>query len=516
MLPQIRLDRSGAAPLHQQLADELRSRILSGELPPGSRLPPTRRAGKELGVARNLVVMAYEQLQLEGYLRAAVGVGTWVPESLSPHLLPPPPTEQAPSMEEQPIQGVLSRRGHRIATSVSPLKGTRPTLPFRPAAVSADHFPDREWLRLHARNWRRRSCELVHYGEVQGFLPLREALADHLTRFRGVRTTPGQILITSGSQQSLDMVARMLIDPGDSAAVEEPGYDGAAAAFRAGGARLVPVPVDVEGLQPDSRVLRGVRLIYTTPSHQYPLGVTLSLERRLSLLKWAEQAGSWIIEDDYDSEFRYESRPLPSLQGLDRAGRVVYVGTFSKVLASALRIGFIVLPEVLTDPFIRARQVIDHHPPIAIQATLADFIAGGHLERHIARLRNIYRERRESLRQSLNENLGRHLSIVDGDGGLHLAAFLNDRIQDTAVCSKAFSRGIDPQPLSVHYSGTSPRNGLVLGFGGFAPDRLREAVNILGNCIEAVEEERGARVYARRERGGVADRLTGSVVSNAR
>lgn len=485
MLPQIKLDRSRPTPLYQQLGDELRRLILSGELPAGTRLPSSRRAGKELGISRNLVVLAYEQLQLEGYLEAAVGVGTWVPESLAPHLQSPEPEPPSNAEGSDFPRPTLSSRGYRIAARRSNIAASRPTLPFRPAAVAADLFPVRTWLRLTTGAWKRRTADLVHYGDVQGYRPLREALADHLTRHRAVKTSSDQILLTAGSQQSLDMIARLLMDPGDIAAMEDPGYDGAISALSASGAELLPVPVDEKGIDINAAgSIDEAKLLYTTPSHQYPLGVTLSLERRLALLGWAQRNGSWVIEDDYDSEFRYEARPLPALQGLAAQDRVVYVGTFSKVLASALRIGFVVLPEKLVEPFVEARQVIDHHPPMSIQVPLADFITEGHLERHIARMRTIYQERREALQSALRRGFGD--SLIPSDGGLHVAVRLSEEIDDVAVCRLAFSRGLDPQPLSAHYIGSTRENGLVLGFGGFPPERLAEEVEVLRACVDQV------------------------------
>lgn len=485
MLPQVRLDRSRGTPLHQQLAAELRRLVLSRDLPPGARLPSTRRAAEELGVSRTLVVQAYEQLRAEGYFQAAVGVGTWVPESLAPHLLPPHKGGARERPREAQGRNSLSLRGARIASSRSAIAGTRPTFPLRPAGVAADEFPTRIWTRLTSKAWRSHAAELVHYGEVQGLAALRLALAEHLRRHRAVRVAPEQILITAGSQQSLDLIARLFLDVGDVAVVEEPGYDGATSVFRAAGARIVPAPVDVNGVDISSCMDVGhARLVYTTPSHQYPLGSTLSLERRLALLDWARRSDGWIVEDDYDSEFRYASRPLPSLQGLEQGARVLYVGTFSKVLAPALRIGFIVLPEDLVDPFVRVRQVTDHHPPLSIQATLAAFVAEGHLERHLIRMRGIYSARRDALIRALRTTFGEGYDIVAGDGGLHLTILIPDDLDDVAVAREAFARGLDPQPLSVHYAQSPQRQGLVLGFGAFPPDVLEQSVRVLRRCID--------------------------------
>jgi len=488
MLPHIALDRRSDQPLHHQIGDGLRRLILAGLLPGGARLPSTRRAAAELGVSRNVVVLAYEQLQLEGYLKSAVGVGTWVPESIESRLLPPIHSGGGAAISLEAGEDAVSKRGGAIASQASPMAASRPTRPFRPSAVAADLFPARIWAGLQSRLWRTRTQELVLYGDSRGYGPLRDQIALHLARYRGVRCDPGSILVTSGSKQSLDLIGRMLTDPGDRVVVEDPGYYGATGSLAAVGAVLVPAPVDDQGLdlRPVREETEGAKLIYVTPSHQYPLGVTMSLERRLALTDHARRTGSWIIEDDYDSEYRYEARPLPALQGLDQSGRVVYVGTFSKVLAPALRMGFIVLPEPLVRPFQRAREVTDYHPPISVQAALADFMAGGHLERHIARMRHVYADRRAALKRALHAAYGDRYSIVPGDAGLHLTLLLGSEVDDAAVSRRAEQRGLDVQPLSAHYRGKDRRSGLLLGYGGFPPERLEAEVLVLRECIDAV------------------------------
>lgn len=486
MLPQITLDRAAGVPLHHQLGDALRRLILSGELAAGARLPATRRAGAELGVSRNVVVLAYEQLQLEGYLQSAVGVGTWVPESLEPGLLRPGGPGGGESARVPADGASLSRRGDAIASQVTLLSASRPTLPFRPSAVAAELFPVRTWARLSSRAWRTRTSEMVNYGDTQGYRALREQIAAYLARYRGVRCNADAVVITSGSTQSLDLIGRMLVDPGDAVAIEDPGYHGASGSFAAAGAELVPVPVDTQGLDlgaADGRV-DGARIVYTTPSHQYPLGVTMTLERRLAVIEHARRTDGWIVEDDYDGEFRYEARPLPALQGLDPSARVVYVGTFSKVLAPGLRMGFMVLPEPLVQPFVRARAVMDNHPPIVVQATLADFIAEGHLERHIARMRHVYAGRRAALRRAIDDTFGARYRIVPGDAGLHLTLLLDDGIDDVAISRLAARRSLDVQPLSAHYLGPTTRSGLLLGYGGSPPGLLAAAVRVLEECIQ--------------------------------
>jgi GntR family transcriptional regulator / MocR family aminotransferase len=490
MLAHIRLRRGGVRPLHAQLITQLRRLILEGALPPGTRLPASRQAAAELEVSRNVVVLAYEQLQLEGYLTARVGSGTRVPESLPGHLLQPSRGRNgdapapASSAKDPPR---LSRQGERLAAPLGPppLNRGKPGA-FRPCVTAPEHFPVRRWSRLAGRVWRDMGADMIPYGDPQGFAPLREAIAEHLRRHRAVRCDPQQVLVTAGSQQALDLVARMLVDPEEAVLVEDPGYKGAKRAFTAVGARLVPVAVDGEGFDLSRApigALPPARIAYVTPSHQFPLGVTMTLSRRLALLEWARETGAWIVEDDYDGEFRYASRPLPSLQGLDDEGRVIYVGTFSKVLAPGLRLGFVVLPETLVDAFARARPVLDGHPPIPLQATMAAFIAEGHLERHIARLRSIYGERREALRAAIESSLEGVACVEAGPAGLHLPVLLPDHVDDREVQALAAQGGVEAPALSPHYMGRAGRSGLVLGFGPVPPEAVGPGVGVLTSAV---------------------------------
>jgi GntR family transcriptional regulator / MocR family aminotransferase len=490
MLAHIQLRRGRTRPLHEQLIAQLRSLILEGALPPGTRLPPSRQAASELEVSRNVVVLAYEQLQLEGYLTAKVGSGTRVPESLPGHLLRPGRAGNGDAPDAASFPGDpprLSRQGERLSAPVGPPPLNRGTPgPFRPCVTAPEHFPAQEWSRLSGRVWRHRGADMIPYGDPEGYAPLREAIAEHVRRHRAVRCDSEQILVTAGSQQALDLVARMLVDPDQPVLMEEPGYKGAKRAFAAAGARLVPVPVDGEGFDLSRTPVEGLppaRLAYVTPSHQFPLGVTMTLSRRLKVLEWARETGAWIVEDDYDGEFRYASRPLPSLQGLDEGGRVIYVGTFSKVLAPGLRLGFLVLPETLVDAFGRARPVLDGHPPISLQATLAAFIAEGHLERHIARLRPIYAERREVLRAAIESHLGGIARVDAGPAGLHLPVLLPDQVDDRKVQALAAQGGVEAPALSPHYMERAERSGLVLGFGPVPPEAVGLGVRVLKSAV---------------------------------
>ncbi|MEX2570742.1 MAG: PLP-dependent aminotransferase family protein [Gemmatimonadota bacterium] len=493
MLPKIHLVRGADRALHEQLIGQLRHLILAGELPPGTRLPPSREAARAFQVSRNIVVLAYEQLSLEGYLEARVGSGTRVRESLPKHLLRPKSVTALSESTGGLRPSRLSRQGHRLAAArgIPHRNGGKPGA-FLPGVGALELFPIRTWARLSGQVLRSRGAELHAYGDSAGFRPLREAISDHIARYRSVLCTPEQIVVTSGSQQALDMIARMLVDPGDPVAIEDPGYRGAQVAFAAAGARTISVPVDDDGIDVSQLrdSLTNIGVVYTTPSHQYPLGVTLTLARRLRLLEWAKESAAWIIEDDYDSEFRYESRPLPSLQGLDPNGRVIYVGTMSKVLAPGLRIGFLVLPEVLVEPFRAARTAIDTHSPLPTQATLAEFIAKGHLERHIAKMRGIYSERRDRLRAAIEAKLRGQVEIVSGTAGLHLCVFLTAGGDDRLVSELAAERGVEAPALSDYFASESSRPGLVLGFGGAAPEEIVPKIELLAESIAIARRAR--------------------------
>jgi GntR family transcriptional regulator/MocR family aminotransferase len=329
----------------------------------------------------------------------------------------------------------------------------------------------------------------LDYGESPG---LRQAIADYLPSARGTRCSPEQIMIVAGTQTGLDLVARLLLDPGDSAWVEEPGYTGARGALLGAGVDIVPVPVDEDGLDVEEGVRRAptARLAYVTPSHQFPLGVLMSLPRRLALLKWASAAQAWVIEDDYDSEFRYGPRPIPCLHGLDVDGRVIYVGTFSKTLFPALRLGFLIVPHDLLDRLIPARRTLDLQPPLLNQAVLADFLAEGHFERHLRRMRAVYRERLEGLVDAAERYCGGALRLRPVVTGLHAVADL-DGVDDERVFEQAAARGVEATPLSMYFrnKATAP-NGVMLGFGTVRPDAAREGMQRLAAAIEAAQRMR--------------------------
>jgi GntR family transcriptional regulator/MocR family aminotransferase len=484
------LERASSVPLYRQLYDALRDAILSGRLRPGSRLPSTRALADDLGASRNTVLAAFGQLLAEGYLEGRVGAGTTVARTLPETLLRARP--EAEGSKQPGRRPRLSRRGAQLlGTRGGVATAAIAAQPFRPGLPGLDAFPFDLWTRLVARRWRRVPRQLLDYGDPAGYAPLREAIATYLGEARAVRCEASQVIVVTGAQQAVDLAARILLDPGDTAWVEDPGYQGARGALVAAGIRLAPVPVDAEGLdvRRGARTAPGARLVYVTPSHQYPLGVTMSLNRRLALLEWASASGAWILEDDYDSEYRYAGRPLAALQGLDAAGRVIYAGTFSKVLFPALRLGYLVVPPELVDAFIAARALADRHSPSVTQAALADFIDGGHFARHVRRTRALYAERQAVLVRAARRTLGGLLEVAPAEAGMHLMGWLPAGVDDRAAARAALARAVDVPPLSAYRARPTrlaDRGGLMLGYAAYPPREIDEACGRLALALESV------------------------------
>lgn len=429
-----------------------------------------------------------EQLLAEGYVEGKVGSGTYVAAAVPDTLLetgamaPPPPGTTSPGRE-------LSRRGRQLVSApvgFSPRQGE--IRPFRTGVPALDLFPWKLWLSIEAQCLKQMSRLLGTYADPAGYWPLRQAIADHLQAARAVQCEVEQVIIVAGSAQALDLVGRVLLDPGDAVWVEEPGYPAGRAAFTSCEARLVPVPVDTEGLVMAVGMERDpeARLAYVTPSHQYPLGVTMSLTRRLALLGWASMARAWVLEDDYDSEYRYAGRPLASLQGLDRDQRVLYTGTFSKVLFPTLRLGYLVVPPDLVDVFCRARTLLDRGSPVLEQAVVATFISGGHLARHLRRMRTIYGERQEALIGAAQEHLAGLLDVLPQDSGMHLVGSLPSGIDDCRAASIADRHNVEVSPLSAFALERRFTPGLVLGYAAFDERHIGEGVRRLGRALEEV------------------------------
>lgn len=476
LIPVIAIDRRSNRALHRQIHDAFRTAILNGELASGQQVPSTRLLSKELGISRIPLIAAYEELLSEGYFESRRGSGTYVSRSLPEKL-----TMCEPS----------ATRAHASRSTARPLSKRSSVYPAidRPPWVvgkgafsigqpAFDHFPVHIWSRLVARYGRTLRTISLQYGDPSGRQDLREALAGYLRSSRAVRCEPEQILIVSGSQQALAIAALALLDPGDRVWLEDPGYWLAQRVFTLAGAKILPVPIDGDGLDVAAgiKLFRRARLAFVTPSHQFPLGSTMSLSRRLKLLEWAQSVGSWIIEDDYDAEYRYESRPISSLQGLDGDNRVIYVGTCSKVLFPALRLGYMVVPPDLIDRFISVRQSVDVAPPDLHQAVLAEFIEAGHFARHIRRMRTLYGERRALLEENIRKVFGDQLEIHGAESGMHLAVTLPEGFRDRELSYKAAARDLWLWPMSVMYLGPSPRHGWMLGFGGVAEKDIARGV----------------------------------------
>jgi GntR family transcriptional regulator/MocR family aminotransferase len=474
--------------MHRQLYRELREAVLGGRLPAGSRLPSTRTLAAELGVSRNTVMGAFDQLLAEGYLEGKVGSGTYVAEELPEDLLQVRGDVKKPA-PEIPAGALLSKRGAVLASSpVIPPRPHRAPRAFRPGPGASEQFPARIWMRLLARRWRGPLRELLAYGEPAGYDPLRDAIASYLRAARAVRCTASQVVVVSGTQEGLDITARLLLDPGDAVWIEDPGYLGARGAFTGASARVCPVPVDKEGLVVQEGIARQphARVVYVTPSHQFPLGVTMSLARRLALLEWVKRSGAWVIEDDYDSEFRYSGRPIAAMQGLDFTGRVIYAGTFSKVLFPSLRLGYLVLPPDLVAPFTAARDLVDRHAPLMEQAVLADFIAEGHFARHIRRMRALYAHRLAIFMEAAQRELEGLLEVNPKDNGMHMMGWLPPGVDDAAASRSALEHGVEAPPLSAYSMEPQPRGGLLLGYAGYSTREIREGVRRLAQALRAV------------------------------
>lgn len=461
-----RLDRDRGPPLYRQLHNLLLGAVLEGHLPAGSKLPSSRLLAKELGVARNTVIEVYENLRAQGCLEGRHGSGTFVAD-LSVDLMVEPPgaagMRQPPSCDRKGPE--LSRRGHALVRGAS--FSSVQWGAFMPGVPDVTEFPAQIWTRLHNRHWRRPPPERLSYAPAGGLPSLRAALAEHLRAARSVRCEPEQIIVTTGTHQSMDLTTRLLADPGDHVWLEQPCYWGLRSSLQSLGMTLHAAPVDAEGLNWSvGAALPVPKLVIATPSHQYPLGMVMSLARRQALLEYCRQNRSWIIEDDYDSEFRYGTRPVPCLQGLDGDGLVVYVGSFSKTLFPGLRLGFIVAPPGLAEAFAKGSAELYREGQLQQQAILADFIAEGHLSAHIRRMRGLYARRRHCLLGAVAHEFGDRLEVVGDDAGLHLVLRLPADIDDVAVARAALAAGIVVRPLSRYYShDADPQRGLLLGYG---------------------------------------------------
>lgn len=469
------VNRETAVPLQQQLVAAFREAILSGRIVAGERILSSRELCTHLGVSRNTIVNALEQLHAEGYLVTVRGVGTFVAESAY---------RRVPVRPRRARTTLAPSRFAASALDVESLvQNLDVAVPFRPGVPALDRFPAPAFRRCFDLG------ALVErdfdYPEALGYAPLRRAIAARLAQSRGIVVDAQDVLITGGAQAALATIAQVLLDSGDRAIIEDPAYPNAVAILRARSASVVPVPVDEEGIGVERFAHRAARIAYVTPSHQYPMGWVLSLERRLKLLAWAERCGAWIVEDDYDSEFDYTGRRPPALHALAAGGRVLYVGTFSKILAPALRIGYVIVPPELRRALLAAHSVLGGAPDLFVQAALARFIERGYLGRHITRMRRLYDERRDAAARALSEHCGQDARVIDARAGLHFVVLMRKGLDDRAVARLAAQSGIIVPALSSYAIDRKGMQGLVVGFAATPPAQAWRAARRLAPAIAA-------------------------------
>jgi GntR family transcriptional regulator/MocR family aminotransferase len=474
----IPLSRKGE-PLFRQVYRGLRQAVLSGAFPAGNRLPSTRDLAEQLGISRTVVLLAYDQLLAEGFVVGRGGSGTYVSGSLS---------RSGPKRPENSAKLHLSRYGSAAADVAATVDFPgRRSIPLRYDFVyggrgDVDTFPFEMWRRILLRHAREAPIRELDYGVAAGSFALREAISVHVRRARAVICDPSQVIVVNGSQQALDLVARVLINRGDAVAIEDPQYQGAREIFRSVGARLLPVPVDRDGLNP-GKLPKDARLAFVTPSHQFPTGAILPLPRRLALLDWATRKDAVVVEDDYDGEFRYEGQPLESLQGLDSEGRVVYIGTFSRTVFSALRIGYLIAPKSLVPAFTSAKWLCDRHTATLEQETLAEFISTGMYERHLRRVRRRNTAHREALLDAIHKYLGDRVEVAGDGAGTHVVLWPTKRISEDAVIEKAASRGVGIYGISRYFLTRPSRTGLMLGYSHMREQEIREGIRRLSEIL---------------------------------
>jgi GntR family transcriptional regulator/MocR family aminotransferase len=495
---QITLDNQSNKPLHRQLYDEIRRAILAGRLISGQQIPSTRTFSKSLGISRATVTVAFEYLLSEGYLQATRGSGTYVSRQLPDELLRPSISTYKKSSQvyKKPIQKPEQKLHKKLSQYGQNLKdnpwlsygGDEPEIQFSFGRPDLDEFPWRQWMQLNNRYIRKRKLSLLDCpSHAKGYLPLREEVSKYLARARAVNIDADQIIVVNGSQQAIDLISRILIDKKDTIAIEEPSYIGAKKVFEIMGANLIPIPVDSSGLVLEKLKATGAtapKLIYVTPSHQFPTGVVLSLPRRLELLSFAEETGTYILEDDYDSEYRYKGRPIPALAGLDKNESVIYIGTFSKVLFPALRLGYLVVPKHLVSIIEKAKWLADRHSPLLDQQVLADFIKEGYLERHVRKMRKIYEERRQCVMHALKKQFQDNVSILGDNAGINVLIRLKSKHSDTTIVEKARQQGVGIVQTKQFYLGKNPKGEFLLNYGGLKEKDIQEGIARLAKIIE--------------------------------
>ena len=487
-MPYIKVDRASDVPLYQQLYEGVQKAILKGVLKTGDRLPATRLIAEELGVSRNIVVMAFEQLGMEGYIKSRSGSGSYVEGA-------------APGLERGVGRGMGSAGVMEVKTSRLPGSAFARTLeqvvlprntvreaimPFQTGEPAFDAFPFGIWSKLAAKVYRYLDFQHLGYDDAGGHYPLREAIADHLRVNRGVRCDASRILIVNGTQQALALCAQLLLEPGDQFWIDDPGYVNARAVFRLFGGEACPVPVTPDGTDVDFAIRHypRARLAYLTPSHQDPVGGTIPLAQRQKLLAFAREQRLWLIEDDYDSELRYRGKPIPSLQGLDTDGSVIYIGTFSKVLFPALRVAYMVLPEgEVLSAFRSLKALNDRQPALTDQLILTEFIKEGHFHRHLRKMRMLYSLRLQCLLGELDTHLSDELTFTDPEAGMHLAAWFKRPVNEPALLQAVAEAGLVLPSLRDYTLGDYDRPGILMGYAAFSEEKIRRAVKVLQECF---------------------------------
>jgi GntR family transcriptional regulator/MocR family aminotransferase len=481
----ISLNPRSATPLYRQLYEGLRQAILDGRLRSGSRVPASRLFAEQLSVSRNTVSLAFEQLTLEGYLKGEIGSGTYVSNDLPEKLL-----QASIGARRGPASSRTFRRPSRRAeafTKVFSLYSKQPEniRPFQIDVPAVDAFPHDLWIKLTNQAWRSLPRQTLEYGDAAGYKPLREAIASYLRLYRAARCEPEQILIAECTQQCVDLIGRVLLDTGDSVWMEDPGCIETQVVFLNAGLKVTPVPIDAEGLRIDvgKKLDPHARLAYITPSCQYPLTTTMSLSRRLQLLEWARLSKAWILEDDYDSEFRFVGHPLSSLQGLDADNRVFYLGTLTRILFPSLHLGYLVVPPDLVDLFTAAKAAIGRSSSIIDQVVLTRFIEEGHFARHIRRVRVLYRDRQEVLLEATTRELSSILEAKPVQCGMHVVARFHNDGDDREIAKKLSRLGVIAQPLSDYCMGKRMSRGLLLGYAAFDEKAIKKGVKQLAQAL---------------------------------
>ena len=471
--------------IHQQLYEQLKKAIHEGMLTPGERLPSSRELSAELKISRNAVLQVFEQLIMEGFFEGKTGSGTFVGKSVA-GFSRSKSRRAGPNADTTPIIRQFNHAGLNNAFRHSN-NATEPMLPFQQSVPLISEFPFAAWGRVGAAVHRKMHLLHLAYDDVQGYFPLRKAIADHLRISRSIKCDPGQILIVNGTRQALHLAAEMLINKGDQCWIEDPGYPGAVSAVERFGGQVCPIPVISTGADIDFAIAHypKAKLAYVTPSHQFPMGNTMALSERIKLLNWAQEHQMWIIEDDYDSEFRYDGRPIPALQGMDKHGSVIYSGTFSKVLLPAIRLGYLVFPsEAMARRFANGKSIIDGQCNVVTQAIVSDFITQGHFSRHIRRMKLLYKKNQDELVALIKRHLKDQLVPVPVEAGMHFIAWLPEGLDAGIIANEALQQNVIVHPVSQYSISTIQRNGLLLGFAGFSFKEMETAVLILKNVLD--------------------------------